>query len=121
VFTDPSIGGETEDLLPPDFVQIEPSITTEDIELIVNDYFTDNPIDVETEVAAALAADPPLLVGNDGSDVNDPAAFLTAIGGADAADTSAALNTTRTAPSSSRPPRSPPKTTSLHWRTVTCS
>jgi hypothetical protein len=90
VITDPLIGGE--DLLPPEFVQITPTITSADVEAIVLQYFVDNPIDVEDEVAAALAADPPFLVANNLSEVTDPAAARLAIEAAsdtemDAADT----------------------------------
>jgi hypothetical protein len=60
VLSDPTIGGETEDLLPPEFVQIEPDITPEDIEAIVVQYFIDNPIDVTAQVDAANLAHPPL-------------------------------------------------------------
>lgn len=91
VISDPTIGGETEDLLPPDFVQMVPDLTTEDIDLAVAAYLVANPVDVETEVAAALAADPPLLVSNNGSDIVDDDGFRLAIGAASDSDVAATI------------------------------
>lgn len=88
VVTDPEIAGETEDLLPPEFVQVVPEID----DAAVAAYFEDNPIDVSTLVADALAADPPLTVANNGSDITDAAAFRLAIGAASDTDVAALIS-----------------------------
>jgi hypothetical protein len=90
---DPDIFGESEDMLPPEFVQAIPDFTTEVINTAVVEYFAANPIDVSDEVDAALALDPPLLVSENGADVVDDAAFRLNIGAASDSDISAAIST----------------------------
>jgi hypothetical protein len=94
VLSDPTIGGETEDLLPPEFVQIEPDITPEDIEAIVIQYFIDNPIDVTAQVDAANLAHPPLYADQKLVELVDPADAAQArlnIGAASDTDTGAVI------------------------------
>jgi hypothetical protein len=94
VLSDPQIGGETEDLLPPEFVQIVPEITPDDIQAIVVQYFIDNPIDVEAEVDAANLAHPPLYADQQLAELAAPADAALArlnIGAAGDTDTAAVI------------------------------
>jgi hypothetical protein len=80
VISDPAIIGT--DLLPPEFTQVDP--TADDVSNAVDAYFATNPIDVDTEVDAALAANPPLYPAGNLDNLDDPSAALTNIGGAPA-------------------------------------
>lgn len=90
VYTDPDIRGET--LLPPEFVQLIPGVTLADVSALVDQYHIDNPTDVTDEVAAALLADPPLLVANALSElVGNEANARLSIGAASDSDVSALI------------------------------
>lgn len=88
VITDPDVVGETEDLLPPEFVQVVPEI--DDAAVVA--YFTDNPIDVTDEVATVFAATPPLFAANNLDDVDDAATARLNIGAASDTDVAALIN-----------------------------
>lgn len=94
VFSDPAIRVFTD--VPPEVVFAQPQVTSEQAAAAIASYLTDNPVDVSAEVEAYFGANPPLLVANNGSDVDDPAAFLTAIGGATPASVTAASDAIRT-------------------------